>query len=211
MPHATQPAVRRTQAERRQTTRAALLNAAIDCLVESGMAGFTTTEVCRRAGLSQGALFKHFSGKSALLAATTEHLFAQLRTDFEVAYLAVPARRRTARKGLDLLWDQMFDPRLAAAFELYTIARTDPELRDALGPVMRDHVGRTHALALALFPGHSPALVRDVIDLVTYAIQGLVIDQMAMPNPQDAKRLRRTLNQLVRTLLPAPPIGDGPR
>lgn len=202
MSHVTQPATRRTQAERRQTTRAALLNAAIDCLVDSGIAGFTTTEVCRRAGLSQGALFKHFSGKSVLLAATIEHLFAQLRTDFEGAYLAVPARRRTAQKGLDLLWEQMFDPRLGAAFELYTMARTDQELRAALGPVMRDHVERTHALAFALFPGHSPALVRDVIDLVTYAIQGLVIDQMAMPSTEDAKRLRRTLGELVRTLLP---------
>lgn len=202
MSQATQPVARRTQAERRQTTRAALLNAAIECLVGSGVAGFTTTEVCRRAGLSQGALFKHFSGKSVLLAATTEHLFAQLRTDFENAYLTVPVRRRTARKGLDLLWDQMFDPRLGAAFELYTMARTDQELRDALGPVMRDHLGRTHALATALFPGHSPTVVRDVIDLVTYAIQGLVIDQMAMPSTEDAKRLRRTLGELVRTLLP---------
>lgn len=192
----------RTQAERRQTTRAALLSAALECLVESGMAGLTTTEVCRRAGLSQGALFKHFSSKSALLAATTQHLFGQMRTDFEAAFLALPARRRSPRRGLDLLWEQMFDPRLAAAYELYTIARTDEELRGALGPVMREHVQRTYALSATLFPGHSAARVRDVIDLVTLAIQGLVLDQMALPSPDDCKRLRRTLDEVVCTLLP---------
>jgi AcrR family transcriptional regulator len=195
-------AARRTQLERRESTRAALLTAALDCLVEAGMAGFTTTEVCRRAGLSQGALFKHFPSKSELLAGTTAHLFATLRADFEAAFLALPIKRRSARYGLDLLWDQMFDPRLGAAFELYTIARTDHELRDALGPVVRQHLQRTHRLATSLLGGEDPRKLRDVVDLVTLAIQGLVIDQMALPDPEHRKRLRRFLDQLAPVLFP---------
>lgn len=194
--------VRRTQAERREATRAELLTAALDCLVDSGVSGFTTTEVCRRAGLSQGALFKHFASKSALLAATTEHLFDQLRADFQAAFTAMPVKRRSARSGLDLLWAQMFDPRLGAAFELYTIARTDSELRDALGPVVREHLAGIHLLAATLLGGEDQHKLRDLIELVTLAIQGLVIDQMALPDPAQRRRLRRFLDQLTPLLFP---------
>jgi len=193
---------RRTQAERREATRAELLTAALDCLVDGGMSGFTTTEVCRRAGLSQGALFKHFASKSALLAATTEHLFEQLRADFQAAFMATPVKRRSARQGLDLLWEQMFDPRLGAAFELYTIARTDSELQDALGPVVREHLARIHLMATTLLQGEDGGKMRDLVELVTLAIQGLVIDQMALPDPAQRRRLRRTLAQLTQLLFP---------
>ena len=53
--HATQPATRRTHAERRETTRLALLDAAVACLIEDGYAALTTRKVAERAGVSQGA------------------------------------------------------------------------------------------------------------------------------------------------------------
>jgi AcrR family transcriptional regulator len=191
---------RRTQAERRDHTRTALRVAALECLVEQGIAHFTTTEVCRRAGLSQGALFKHFATKSELLAATIEHLFDQLRADFEANFGKLPRRNRNARHGLALLWDQMCDPRLAAAFDLYTAARTDPTLQRALGPVVDAHLTRVHELAVTLLGGVDPARARNVIDLATLAIQGLVIDQMALPDPRHRERLRRFLFELVPLL-----------
>jgi AcrR family transcriptional regulator len=52
---ATQPATRRTHAERRETTRLALLDAAVACLMEDGYAALTTRKVAERAGVSQGA------------------------------------------------------------------------------------------------------------------------------------------------------------
>lgn len=190
---------RRTQTERRAATRAALLAAALDQLVEGGLAAFTTTGVCRRAGVSQGALFKHFASKSALLAAVTEHLFDGLRGDFEAAFLALPPRRRNLRRGLDLLWDQMSDPRLAAAYELYTAARTDTELRDDLAPVVDAHVERIAELAVTLVgadDSSSPELA-GAVDLAILAIQGLVLNQMALPDPAQERRLRRTLSALL--------------
>ena len=77
---------RRTQAERRSSTRARLLSATIESLVEAGYTRTTTTEVTRRAGVSQGALFKHFATKSALVAAAAEQLFADLIADFDGAF-----------------------------------------------------------------------------------------------------------------------------
>lgn len=193
--------VRRSQAERRESTRAAFLAAALDQLMASGLSSFTTTEVCKRAGLSQGALFKHFDTKAALLAAVTEHLFEELRGDFESRFIDLPAVRRNQRSGVDLLWDQMLDERLAAAFELYTAARTDTELRAALEPIVSAHVERIHQLADALLPDVDASHRRNVVDLALLSMQGLVLQQMALPDRAQEHRLRETLDGLTTILL----------
>jgi AcrR family transcriptional regulator len=201
-PQAERPqAERRSQAERRTVTRGALLDAALAQLVESGLSTFTTTEVAKRSGLSQGALFKHFSTKAELLAAVAEYLFDQLRDRFERAYARRGDARRSVDEGLELLWEQMFDARLAAAFELYTAARTDRELRARLGPVVRAHVERIEAFVGTLGDLGDPTRVRVVTGLAIAAIQGLVLSQMALPDPAQKAQLRLALGALAPLLL----------
>lgn len=209
MTPAAPPPSRRTQAERRTATRAALLEAALETLVDVGVAGFTTTEVVRRAGTSQGALFKHFPSKADLWTATIGHLFAALRDDWEREVQAVRPEDRSAHLAVDLLWRQMHDVRIGAAFELYTVARTDEVLRASLEPVVRDHVARLHELSLLALPadlGDADAL-GGLVDLVVLAIQGLVIDDMAAPDHRAGERLLATIHALVDGVLPGPPPG----
>ena len=66
--------MRRTQAERREATIARLLDATIDALAERGYAGASVAEICRRAGLSQGALFRHFDTRHAVIGAATDEI-----------------------------------------------------------------------------------------------------------------------------------------
>ena len=47
----------------------------------------------------------------------------------------------------------MASGRLAAAFELYTAARTDPELQGRLAPVVRAHLSQIEAFAATLVGG----------------------------------------------------------
>ena len=188
---------RRTQAERRAETREALLDAAMAQLLEAGLSGFTTTEVARRSGLSQGAVFKHFPTKAELLAAVAEHLFGELRVTFERSFRSLPPRARDVSAGLRVLWQQMLDPRLAAAFELYAAARTDRELRERLSPVVRAHVDRIEEMAITVLPDADPGLVREATSLAIAAIQGLVLNQLALPDPSQVDRLRERLEWLV--------------
>src|SRR3954447_2618169 len=88
---------RRTQAERRASTRQALLEAATACLIEDGHAGFSTTEIMKRAGLSQGALFKHFSTKGELLAATAEHLYDEMISQYVDRFRRLGRKDESAR------------------------------------------------------------------------------------------------------------------
>ena|SRR5690349_10042349 len=66
--------VRRSQAERSAATREALLDAAIECLIDQGYASTTTNAVAVRAGVSRGAHLHHFQTRTALVGAAVEEL-----------------------------------------------------------------------------------------------------------------------------------------
>ena len=55
-------------------TRQKLLDAAVECLIELGVAGTTTLAVQRRVGASRGALLHHFPTHAELLAASVAEL-----------------------------------------------------------------------------------------------------------------------------------------
>lgn len=198
---------RRTQEQRRTETRAALLDASLALLMDVGLAGFTTTEVAKRAGLSQGALFKHFATKADLLAAVIEHLFGSLRDDFEGRFAALDPADRSPQTGVDLLWEQMLDARLAAAFEMYTAARTDTELRVALDPIVAAHVERIHALAASVLPEVDDATRTSTVELALLAMQGMVLQQMALPDLAQERRVREMLDGLTVILLEGRELG----
>lgn len=120
---------RRTQRERRESARARLLDATVECLVELGWTGTSTTEVARRAGLSRGAQQHHYRTKSELVAAAAEHLLRRQQVEFEQAFAALPPDRRDAASALDLLWEVYRGPTFTALLELGVAARTNPDLR----------------------------------------------------------------------------------
>ncbi|MFC9977601.1 TetR/AcrR family transcriptional regulator [Spirillospora sp. NPDC127200] len=120
---------RRTQEERRARTRARLLDATMECLVELGWSGTSTTEVARRAGVSRGAQQHHYPTKMVLVAAALEHLLEAQRLAFESAFAALPDHRRNVEGALDLLWEIFRGSPAKALLELAVAARTDDELR----------------------------------------------------------------------------------
>jgi len=111
---------RRSQAERSATTRQALLDATVACLVEDGYANTTTSRVAERAGLSRGAHLHHFQTRQALLAAAMEHLAERRGEQLLAAAEELPAGRERLERGLDLLWSSYASPLYQAALDLWT-------------------------------------------------------------------------------------------
>ena len=180
------------QQARSRATRRRLLEATVSCLEERGYAATTTTEVCRHAGVSQGALFKHFPTKAALLAATVEHLFAGLVDDYRAAFAESGGSDDPIPAAVRLLWETFERPALHAAFELMLAGRTDPELRGALAAVQREHAANILRAARELFPEAAAGnpLFEPALDTLLSAMQGSALGNLVEPHPDaDAHKL----------------------
>src|SRR5256885_1522274 len=126
---------RRTQAERRASTRAQLLDATIACLYERGYGGTTTTEIAERAGVSRGAQLHHFPTKAELVTAAVEHLSMRRHAEFVRAIGKLPAGEGRTVAAIDLLWSILSSGTFYAWLELMVAARTDAGLRRSMTAV----------------------------------------------------------------------------
>ncbi|MCZ2857770.1 TetR/AcrR family transcriptional regulator [Blastococcus sp. VKM Ac-2987] len=126
----------RSRSERTADSRLLILDAAVACLVEEGYAGASTLAVQARAGVSRGRLLHHFPSRAELLVAAAEHLsstqLAEVRRRAAALMEDEPAGRDRVDRAIDLMWATFQEPPFWAAIELWTAARTDPELRTAL-------------------------------------------------------------------------------
>lgn len=120
---------RRTQVERSATTRKVLIGAAVDSLVEHGWAATTTVEVCRRTGLTRGAVVHHFPSLPSLLASALEAVYDDLiRT--------VVREPATLVDAIDVTWACIGDRRFKAVIESWLAAANDRALAREIGPVV---------------------------------------------------------------------------
>jgi AcrR family transcriptional regulator len=187
---------RRPIQARSRETRRRLLEATTEALIDLGYANASTPEICRRAGVSQGALFKHFSRKRELLAASVEHLFARLIEDFEAGFAALDDEPDRVAAAVRLLRETFAQPRLLAAFELYTAARCDEALRHALAPVMAEHRENLRRAAARLFPEVSR--IGAVADAVVAAVQGAALGALLLAEPVAEDRAFAWLEDAAR-------------
>jgi AcrR family transcriptional regulator len=170
--------------ERSLATRTALLDAAIDCLVERGYAATTTIETARRAGVSRGAQLHHFPTKADLLTSAVEHLFDRRRAEFLEAFEAIDPDADRLDASLDLLWSMFQGPAFVAWTELWVAARTDPELAAAIVAVERRFTSETRTMFAELFPQQTSAdpLLRDIGRDFAFAVMGGVALQRLFPH-----------------------------
>ena len=189
--------VRVPQEERSRAMRARLMDATIECLVERGFGGTSTTLISERAGVSRGAQLHHFPTKNALVVAAVAHLTEVRGAELAAAAAAVPAARRT-RDVVRMLGDHFASPVFIAALELWVAARTDPSLREAVEPLERK-VGRdTHEMTVLLLGAdESRPGVRELVQATLDLVRGL---GLAATISDDTRRRNRILDQWARTL-----------
>lgn len=186
------------QEERTRAMRQRLLEATVECLVEVGWSGTSTTLVSRRAGVSRGAQLHHFPTKSDLVLAAVEHLSASRHEELLSRMGELPAGSRRTRAVLDMLSDLFTGPLFVAALELWVAARTDPALHRAVSG-LEAKVGRAahRSTVEALGVDESLPGNRELIQATLDLVRGL---GLANTISDDAARRRRILDQWARTL-----------
>lgn len=178
---------RRTQEERTAATRRALLDATVECLVEYGYHGTTTTRVVERAGVSRGAQVHHFPTKNDLVVAAVQHLAVKRATAFLDGGLdTLRESDDWIGDALDLVWEVHQGPLFEASMELWIAARTDPELRE--------HVASFERMVTASIVELGRALLGDRVEdpdfrgdlyVMLETIRGLRLLSFVHPGPQE--------------------------
>lgn len=102
--------MRRTQQERTDTTRRALIAAARKLFTEAGYAETSTTDIVREAGIARGGLYHHFADKVALFRAVHESIEEEMVEAIVAAVDQVTDPYDALVAGLDAFLDHCLLP-----------------------------------------------------------------------------------------------------
>ena len=193
---------RPTQQKRAAETQRKIVAATVECLVESGVAALTTTMVGKRAGTSQGSIFKHFPSKAALIAAAVSQMYDDLLDSYRQAVTEIDPGADLIDACVDALWDLFQTPQLLAVFELHIAARTDPVLREIMAPREKAHRANIRQLARVLFPEarHSPHFIGG-IEILINSVQGAAVGSMALREEAIIDQLIASLKMVAHQIL----------
>ena len=193
---------RRTQAERSESTRAALIAAARRLFAEQGYAEVGTEEIVRAAGVTRGALYHHFEGKRLLFEAVYEQMEAEISERIATGALAA---------GADSPLDAM-----RAGAEMFLQACTEPEAQRIVlldGPAVLGwdrwrEIAAEHGLGLievtlqaAIDAG---AIERQPVRPLAHVLMG-ALDEAAMlvGRADDPEAMRREVGRTLDSLIAA--------
>ncbi|MFC7755556.1 TetR/AcrR family transcriptional regulator [Tsukamurella soli] len=204
--------VRRTQAQRRETMVALLIEATVDAIDELGYASASIQQVVTRAGVSQGALFRHFPTRLDLVAATAQQVLERQVDAFEESAGALD-ERADARSILTAVRDLAGSRNAGVVREIVMAARSDILLRQKLAPHIEAHYRRLGEIAdtlpmLAMLPCPTR---RAVVTLVTVVFDGEAVRDAVLPDAETADAEFEILIMLTLALgVGAAPVVGGP-
>lgn len=194
----------RTQQQRREETVGRLLDACIDTIIEVGYARASAAVITKRAGVSVGALFRHFETMGDLMAATASEVLRRQLETFTKRVAEIPPDRPALEAALAILRDVTADPANAVLYELLVAARTDEKLRETLQHELRQYSTKILEAARTLpgaesFPeGTFPVLVT----VLTNVFDGAAVVEGVLPQPQIAEQRIPMLMTLLSAAAP---------
>jgi len=152
----------RTNRERTEATRGALLAAARSLFVDKGYADTSTPEIVAAAGITRGALYHHFEDKRALFRAVLEEEARAVADEIERAAPATRSPRKALIAGSEAYLDAM-----TVAGRTRLLLVDGQAVLGASESLALDqaHAGRTlrEGLAAALGPRIAPPLTVDAL------------------------------------------------
>ncbi len=196
---------RRSQAERVDTMRRRLLEAATSVLGEKGLNGFRTADVIEAAGVSKGALLHHFATKDALIVAVFEHLYGQISASSHQ-----PSKATNLSDAIDeLIADShafFFSGSFQVSLDITVAAARHPQLRDQIFDVVRASrkdaeemwVERLEAFGIA------PADALDAVWIINSTIRGFAVRALWEPDHARFAHVEQVAARLVLAHLTKP-------
>jgi AcrR family transcriptional regulator len=205
-------APRRTQAERSETTRKQLLDAAVKLIRKNGFGGLRTIEVADLAGVSRGALMHHFPSKHELVVAVLTYVN-------EITFTQSARRAQTARHdggdpiesiikdAQDFFFGDYFFIELAIGMSDDSTRQLKRETQQ-FARQTRFSIEATW-LDTLISSGIPEQLARDVLALTLSVVRGFSVRMLIENDPEHFSRLlgvwRKIIRQHIEDSLPRQP------
>lgn len=166
--------------------RSALVDAAARVFAEEGYSGARVQSIAERAGLTTGAMYNRFSGKSELLLEALDLHTSNLLDELATAELGATDILETV--GVALLDDQ--SPASALLLEAFMAARREEDIAERLRPRLADERAR---LAKLVDADKDTGVISEALDTnavvtfcqsVSLGMRMLSVIDVEMPDPE---------------------------
>lgn len=176
----------RTQQERREETISRLLDASIATIIDIGYARASAAVITRRAGLSGGALFRHFDTMGDFMAATAYEVMRRQLDAFGKQLAEIPSSQPALEGVLHTMRDITGNDTNVVMYELLIAARTDEKLSGTLQTVLKEYSARIFdtARALPTADEYPEDTLLAIVALLTNAFDGAAIVRTVLPQPE---------------------------
>src|SRR6478609_766803 len=170
---------RKPKGDKRDRTRAALLEAARAVVGEKGFAHTTLEQVARRAGMTTGAIYGNFRNRDELFIALGQAYWAPIRPKIQPGATFAEAMRALAAATIAAL-----DQRSAVAVGRLTglaYALQNPDLRTEVHAVTKRSYQVGADWLRTFDPGELPMPPEHLVCVIHSLIEGLVMQRIITP------------------------------
>ncbi|MDB5436939.1 MAG: Transcriptional regulator, TetR family protein [Phenylobacterium sp.] len=193
-------------AQRRASTRAKIMEAAVRCLAEFGYAATSTPLVARLAKVSRGSLLHQFPTKVDLIIGVAEYASAARGAKVLEELAPYPEGPGRFLHGVDAVWASLHTPAAIALMEVTIAARSDPELAaryPAFAGDLEDRLRRARVrMANNLGVPERLEEIEAVAHLTRMALNGLAMESVFIGRASpDAPRVIALLKALRQRLV----------
>src|ERR1700730_4655198 len=194
----------KTQQQRREETVGRLIDASIATIIEVGYARASAAVITKSAGVSVGALFRHFETMGDFMAATASEVLRRQLEAFTKRVTEIPADQPALEAALTILRDITSGATNAVVYELLIAARTDEKLRGTLQHELGQYSAKIVDAARALpgAEGFGEETFPVVVALMTNVFDGAAVVESVLPQPAIAERRIRVLTARLTSALP---------
>jgi len=191
--------------EYREARRRSVLDAAITCFERRGLHGTTTDDIAAESGLSNGALYRYFDGKGAIIEAIAAERHAQERALLDAALLNEEPRR-AVHEFVAAYFAWLTDPdelrRRRVNVHVWAEALADERLAAVVAAGIAPARDAEHAIEGAVAAGVLPAHVdaTALVQVILAMLQGFVL-QAAWDPSLDVHRYANTCTAVLDAYL----------
>lgn len=189
-----------SRVQRKERTRRAILDAALDLSDESTLAAISLRQVAKQVGIVPTAFYRHFDSIDALGLALVDESFASLRTMIRDIRRGDPTLAEIVDRSVTVLVDHVHHQRAHFLFIARERAAGPPGVREAVNQQI-GLIERDLATDLARLPGTDLWSTEDLRVLSNLMVTAMVATAEAILGAADRPDVEKQLVEQARTQL----------